>query len=59
MATVKLATLVIRVSQGKLSLAMTRGLSPDVTDSCKAHLYATEEPGKAVRFTFVEGDAEV
>jgi hypothetical protein len=49
MATVKLATLVIRVSQGQHFPVMTRGLRLDMTDACEAHLYAIEEPGQAVR----------
>lgn len=48
MATVKLATLVIRVSPAKLSRALTPSLSSDVTDTCEAHLFAIKEPGKAV-----------
>ena len=49
MATVKLATLVIRVSQGQHFPVMTRGLRLDMTDDCEAHLCTIEEPGQAVR----------
>jgi hypothetical protein len=48
MATVKLATLVIRVSPAQLSPAFTPGLRSDVTDTCETHLFAIKESGKAV-----------